>query len=210
MSNINGSAASTSWAVLREGNARFIAGMTSADLRRGPHRRAELIGSQAPSAIVFGCADSRVPAEILFDQGLGDLFVVRTAGHVVDGSVLGSIEYAVEVLGVPLIVVLGHDSCGAVAASIAMVDEGKVPPGSIREIVEHIAPDVVRARIAGAETLAETIEQHASYTAELLRERSVLIDRAITAGRVSVVPTFYSLASGEVGEAHPVRRLLAV
>ncbi|GAA1623521.1 carbonic anhydrase [Actinoplanes couchii] len=210
MSNANGSAAGTTWAALREGNARFMAGLTSADLRRGPHRRAELTGSQAPSAIVFGCADSRVPVEILFDQGLGDLFVVRTAGHVFDASVLGSIEYAVEVLGVPLIVVLGHESCGAVAAATAMVDEGKVPPGSIREVCEHIAPDVVRARIAGAETLTETVEQHASYTAELLRDRSPLIDRAITAGRVSVVPSFYSLGSGEVVEAQPVRRLLAV
>ncbi|WP_430783347.1 carbonic anhydrase [Actinoplanes sp. G11-F43] len=207
MSNVIGTATGTHWAALREGNARYVAGLSTADVRRGADRRAELVGAQAPSALVFGCADSRVPVEILFDQGLGDLFVVRTAGHVFDVSVLGSIEYAVEVLGVPLIVILGHDGCGAVAAATTMVDEGKVPPGCIRDVAEHIAPDIVRARIAGAETFEETVEQHARFTAEQLLDRSALIDRAVTAGRVNVVPTWYSLASGQVVEAQPLRKL---
>jgi carbonic anhydrase len=185
-----------------------VAGGSTAEVRRGAVRRAELIGSQAPSAIVLGCADSRVPVEILFDQGLGDLFVVRTAGHVVDGAVLGSIEYAMELLGVPLIVILGHDQCGAVAAATAMVDEGKVPPGCIREVAEHIAPDVVRARFEGAETFEETVEQHARYTVELLRERSALVDAAVRAGRVTVVPARYALGTGQVTEALPLQRLM--
>jgi carbonic anhydrase len=196
------------FSALLEGNARYLTGCGTADARRGADRRAELTGSQAPSAIVLGCADSRVPVEILFDQGLGDLFVVRTAGHVVDGAVLGSLEYAVELLGVPLIVILGHDGCGAVAAATAMVDEGKVPPGCIREVVEHIAPDVVRARFEGAETFGETVEQHARYTVELLRERSALVDAAVRSGRLAVVPARYSLASGQVTEALPLQKLL--
>lgn len=207
MSNVNGSAAGSPWATLQEGNARYVSGRSAADVRRGANRRAELVGSQAPSALVFGCADSRVPVEILFDQGLGDLFVVRTAGHVFDQAVLGSIEYATEILGVPLVVILGHDGCGAVAAALSMVDEGKVPPGCIRDVAEHIAPDVVRARLAGAETFEEAVEQHARFTAELLRERSALIDRAVTAGRLTVVPAWYSLTSGQVVEAQPLRRL---
>lgn len=208
MSNVQGSAVvSSPWETLREGNARYVSGSSTADVRRGAHRRAELVGSQAPSAIVFGCADSRVPVEILFDQGLGDLFVVRTAGHVVDGAVLGSIEYAVELLGVPLIVILGHDGCGAVAAATAMVDEGKVPPGCIRDVAEHIAPDIMRARIAGAETLEESVEQHARYTVELLRDRSALLDRAVDSARLTIVPTWYSLSTGEVMEALPLKKL---
>jgi carbonic anhydrase len=203
MSSNNGSA----WELLQEGNARFVAGRSTADVRRGALRRAELVGSQAPAALVLGCADSRVPVEILFDQGLGDLFVVRTAGHVVDRAVLGSVEYAVEMLGVPLIVVLGHDGCGAVAAAIAMVEEGKVPPGSIREVAEQIAPDVVRTRVAGAMTFDATVEQHARHTADLLRDRSALIDGAVRAGRVTVVPARYSLGTGEVAEALPLRTL---
>lgn len=192
---------------LLEGNARFVAGRSTAGVRRGAARRAELVGSQAPDAIVLGCADSRVPVEILFDQGLGDLFVVRTAGHVLDAAVLGSVEYAVELLGVPLVVILGHDGCGAVAAATAMVDAGKVPPGSIRDVAEHIAPDVVRARIEGATTFEETVEQHARYTVELLRERSALVDAAVRAGRLTVVPARYALGSGEVTEAVPLRSL---
>ncbi|HWS33110.1 MAG TPA: carbonic anhydrase [Actinoplanes sp.] len=210
MFDVNGSAAGKSWAALREGNQRYMAGLSTADVRRGADRRAELLKSQAPSAIVLGCADSRVPVEILFDQGLGDLFVVRTAGHVLDSAVLGSLEYAVEVLGVPLIVIVGHHGCGAVVAGQTMVDEGKVPPGNIREIAEHIAPDVVRARLSGAETHSDIVEAHSLYTAELLRDRSALIDRAVTAGKLSVVPTFYSLTTGEVIEAEPVRNLLHV
>lgn len=193
---------------LLEGNARYLGGGSTAEVRRGANRRAELVDSQAPSAVVLGCADSRVPVEILFDQGIGDLFVVRTAGHVVDGAVLGSIEYAVEMLGVPLIVVLGHDGCGAVAAATAMVDEGKVPPGCIREVAEHIAPDVVRARFEGAETFEETVEQHARYTVELLRERSSLVDGAVRSGRVAVVPARYGLGTGQVTEALPLQRLM--
>lgn len=105
------------WKALKEGNERFVAGRPQHPSQSVDHR-AGLAAGQKPTAVIFGCADSRVAAEIIFDQGLGDTFVVRTAGHVIDSAVLGSIEYAVTVLNVPLIVVLGHDSCGAVNAAL--------------------------------------------------------------------------------------------
>ncbi|WP_280469433.1 carbonic anhydrase, partial [Nocardia brasiliensis] len=111
----------SAWKSLREGNDRFVTG-TLLHPSQGAADRAKLVSGQHPSAILFGCGDSRVAAELIFDQGLGDMFVVRTAGHVVDSSVLGSIEYGVQVLDVPLIVVLGHDSCGAVKATIDALD----------------------------------------------------------------------------------------
>jgi carbonic anhydrase len=151
-------------------------------------------------AAVLGCADSRVPAEILFDQGLGDLFVTRTAGHVLDSAVLGSIEYSVGVLGVSLIVVLGHEGCGAVAAAARLVDEAEVPPGHIRDVAERIAPSVLRARAAGAGTLATIGAQHSLYTAELLAQRSVIVDEAVRRGALTVVPVQYCLGTGLVAE----------
>lgn len=188
------------WARLREGNLRWVEDRSTAGGDRGAARRAETSRSQTPFALVLGCSDSRVPAEILFDQGLGDLFVVRTAGHVVDSAALGSVEYAVDVLGVSLIVVLGHEECGAVAAAARVVDDGEVPPGYIRDIAERIAPNVLRARRAGAVTAAEIVGQHSMHTVELLRQRSPLVDAAIRRGALAAVPARYSLSSGTVIE----------
>ena len=129
----------TAWKALKEGNERFVAGKP-AHPSQSIEDRARLAGAQHPTAVVFGCADSRVAAEIIFDQGLGDMFVVRTAGHVIDSAVLGSVEYAVTVLNVPLIAVLGHDSCGAVKATLAALDGGVMPGGYVRDIVERVTP----------------------------------------------------------------------
>src|SRR4029077_17393598 len=120
----------TAWKALKEGNERFVAGEPEHP-SQSIADRARLASGQRPTAVLFGCADSRVAAEIIFDQGLGDMFVVRTAGHVIDAAVLGSIEYAVTVLNVPLIVVLGHDSCGAVKATLSAIDDGAVPGGYV-------------------------------------------------------------------------------
>ncbi|SHT34670.1 carbonic anhydrase [Mycobacteroides abscessus subsp. bolletii] len=116
------------WKDLKAGDQRFIHGSPhhpSQDIAR----RAQLAAGQDPKVVLFGCSDSRVAAEIIFDQGLGDMFVVRTAGHVIDSAVLGSMEYAITVLGVPLIAILGHDSCGAVQATLSALDEGSMPGG---------------------------------------------------------------------------------
>ncbi|WP_306213824.1 carbonic anhydrase [Actinoplanes sp. RD1] len=190
----------TPWSKLRAGNRRWVQERSTAGAARGAARRAKLSTSQAPFALVLGCSDSRLPAEIVFDQGLGDLFVVRTAGHVLDTAVLGSIEYAVAVLGVPLIVVLGHTGCGAVAAATGIVDGAPVPPGHIRDIAGHIAPNVLRARAAGAETATEISGHHSALTADLLRERSALVDAAVREGRLEIVPAQYDLCTGTVAE----------
>ena len=118
----------TAWKALKEGNERFVAGKPQHP-SQGIEHRASLAAAQTPNAVVFGCADSRVAAEIIFDQGLGDMTVVRTAGHVMGSAVLGSIEYAVTVLRVPLIVVLGHDSCGAVKATCRRSTTAWCPAG---------------------------------------------------------------------------------
>ncbi len=192
------------WKRLQDGNRRWLEDRSTAGAGRGALRRAETCQGQNPFAVVLGCADSRLPAEILFDQGLGDLFVVRTAGQVLDTAVLGSIEYAVEALGVRLIVVLGHDGCGAVAAATGIVDGAPVPPGHIRDIASHVAPNVLRARLDGATTPDEIGGQHTLYTADLLRERSGIIDAAARRRKVSVVPAQYNLSTGTVTRVAPI------
>lgn len=188
------------WADLHAGNERFVRG-ESRHLGQDAARRAELAAAQRPSALLFGCGDSRVAAEIIFDRGLGELFVVRTAGHVVDSGVLGSIEYGVGVLGIPLVVVLGHDRCGAVAATVEAVDGGAVPGGFVRDIVERVTPSVLMARRAGLTSVDEIEKEHVRHTAALLLERSSVVSEAVAAGRCAVVGTTYTLAAGEV---HPV------
>ena len=187
----------SAWKALREGNERFVAG-TQEHPSQGADRRAELVGGQHPTAIVFGCGDSRVAAEIVFDQGLGDMFVVRTAGNAIDESVLGSIEYAVAVLGAPLIVVLGHDSCGAVKATIDALDNGNIPGGFIRSIVERVAPSILLGRREGLDSVDELESRHVVETANQLRQRSTIIGDAIDAGKLAIAGVTYKLAEGRV------------
>ena len=132
--------------------------------------------------MVFGCADSRVAAEIIFDQGLGNMFVVRTAGHVLDSAVLGSIEYAVTVLNVPLIVVLGHDSCGAVKATLAALDDGAVPGGYVLDIVERVTPSILLGRKEGLTSVDEFEARHVAETAKQLVSRSRAVAEGVEAG----------------------------
>lgn len=191
------------WDELAAGNARFVANKPRHP-NQDAQRRHILEAGQAPSAIFFGCADSRVAAEIIFDQGLGDLFVVRTAGHVVDNAVLGSVEFAVAVLGVPLIVVLGHDSCGAIKATADAVLTGEVPTGYIRDIVERITPSVMTARKDGASTLEELETEHVRNTTQLLNERSVVVHNAIASGELAIVGATYDLGDGKATVATTV------
>ena len=130
------------WAELLAGNERFVRGEMAHPSQDADHRAASW-EAQNPFAVVFGCSDSRVAAEIVFDRGLGDLFVVRTAGHVVDTTVVGSIEYGVQVLGAPLVIVLGHDSCGAVAAAAEALATGRMPGGFVRAIVDRVISSIV-------------------------------------------------------------------
>ena len=187
----------TAWKALKEGNERFVAGQP-AHPSQSIEDRARLAHAQKPTAVLFGCADSRVAAEIIFDQGLGDMFVVRTAGHVVDSAVLGSIEYAVTVLNVPLIVVLGHDSCGAVKATLSAIDDGVVPGGYVRDIVERITPSVLQGRHAGLTRVDEFETRHVNDTVTQLRVRSSSIAERLAAGTLAIVGLTYHLAEGRV------------
>ena len=182
---------------LLEGNRRFVTGAL-----RHPHQdathRAAVAPAQRPFAVLFGCSDSRLAAEIIFDQGLGDLFVVRTAGQVVGSEVLGSIEYAVAVLGTPLIAVLGHDSCGAVGAALQVAVDGRPPEGFIREVVERVILSVLALPPAARDDPQAAVDEHIRYTAQLLCRRSAVIAERVADGRCGVVGLSYRLAEGGV------------
>ena len=187
----------TAWKALKEGNERFVSGEPAHPSQSIEHR-ASLAEVQRPTAVVFGCGDSRVAAEIIFDQGLGDMFVVRTAGHVIDSAVLGSIEYAVSILNVPLIAVLGHDSCGAVRAALAALDEGAVPPGYVRDVVERVTSSVLLGRRDGLTTVDELEARHVVETGSQLLARSAAIKERVEDGRLAIVGLTYRLADGRV------------
>jgi carbonic anhydrase len=149
---------------LLTGNRRYAADLPGAP-RRDSYWREKTAGGQEPSAVVVACSDSRVPPEILFDQGIGDLFVVRTAGHVLDAAGMGSVHYAARQLDVPLVVVLGHTSCGAVSAA---VEDGHAD-GDLGLTIDHIRPAVADARRRGGDLLAESIRAQVRITAERIR-----------------------------------------
>ncbi len=188
------------WREMVEGNERFIAGAPRHP-RQDVDRRGELIGTQAPHATLFGCSDSRLAAEIIFDKGLGDLFVIRNAGQVISESVIGSLEYAVAVLGVPLIVVLGHDECGAVRAAI----DGLAPNAPlISPHIQHLIEPITIAARKLAATLPEgeqpdaTIvgQHHLRATISEMVAGSELISDAIAAGTLAIVGANYKLLEG--------------
>jgi len=185
----------TAWKALKEGNERFVAGKPEHPSQSVEHR-ASLAAGQKPTAAILGCADSRVAAELIFDQGLGDIFVVRTAGQAIDSAVLGSLEYAVIALNVPLIVVLGHDSCGAVKAAIGAVDEGAIPPGFVRDVVERVAPSILMGRREGLSRVDEFEERHVRETVAQLMARSTAIAERVAAGTLAIAGISYRLAEG--------------
>src|SRR6478672_21149 len=187
----------TAWKALKEGNERFVAGKPEHPSQSIEHR-ASLAATQKPIAVVFGCADSRVAAEIIFDQGLGDMFVVRTAGHITDSAVLGSVEYAVTVLNVPLVVVLGHDSCGAIQVTLTALDDGVVPGGYVRDVVERVTPSILSGRREGLTRVDEFETRHVTETATQLIARSTAIAERVTAGTLAIVGVTYQLADGRV------------
>lgn len=199
---MTGMTPSAAWQAMLDGNQRFVADEPNHP-NQNAVKRHELAQGQSPMATLLGCSDSRLAAEIIFDLGLGDLFVVRNAGQVVSDSVIGSLEYAVEVLKVPLIVVLAHDSCGAVQAAIdgTAVDAAPLPP----HIWRHIAPIIPAARrvlaAAGggsaADIDAEQVgREHLRNTVAELLQSSELISLAIAEGRLGIVGCNYRLSEG--------------
>lgn len=184
------------WAKLMDGNARFVEG-TSSHPNQDSARRTSLMSAQNPFVMIFGCSDSRLAAEIIFDLGLGDAFVVRTAGHVLDNTALGSLEYGVEYLKVPLIVVLGHDNCGAVTATKGAVATGEMPAGFVRDLVERITPSVLASLRKDKDSdVNAMVEEHVKQTAARLVENSPIIADAVARQRTAVVGLTYRLSDG--------------
>ena len=186
----------SAWKTLKEGNERFVAGKPAHPSQSVEHR-AGLAAGQKPIAAILGCSDSRVAAELIFDQGLGDIFVVRTAGQAIDTAVLGSIEYAVTVLNVPLIVILGHDSCGAVKAAIGAIDDGAIPAGFVRDVVERVAPSILLGRRDGLTRVDQFEERHVRETVAQLLARSTAIAERVSAGTLAIAGITYRLAKGK-------------
>ena len=184
------------WLRLRDGNLRFVSGTSSHPNQDALHR-ASLVDTQHPFAVIFGCSDSRLAAEIIFDLGLGDVFVVRTAGQVIDDAVLGSLEFSVSVLSVPLIVVLGHDRCGAVSATIDAIDSGEMPAGFLRELVERITPSVLTSRRNGVTDINSTVVEHIKQTSQRMVDSSRVIADAVERGSTAVMGVTYRLEDGK-------------
>jgi len=181
---------------LLEGNRRFAANK-AINPHRSEARRQEIVTGQHPFAIILGCVDSRVPPELIFDQGLGDLFVIRSAGQVIDDAVLGSIEFGVAELGIPLIMVLGHSSCGAVTATVETLEENLPTEGSIGKLVENIEPAVHQAAGHGQELIDAAARINVALEINKLN-RSPLLSAAMKEAKLKIVGAFYDLSTGLV------------
>lgn len=189
---------------LRDGNLRFVAGVRSQEVMTSQTRRNELAAGQEPFAIILGCSDSRVPAEIVFDQGLGDLFVIRVAGNIVASSQVGSVEFAAERFGTRLVVVLGHSRCGAILATL---EELQLPTANqsrnLRSIVDRIRPSVEALLATDLKHNLDTLMQHAvraniRASANHLRHGSEVLEELIQKSQLLVVGAEYSLETGMV------------
>lgn len=176
---------------LKEGNQRFVKDANDGKLQDSS-RRGSLTSGQDPWAIVLSCADSRVVPELAFDTGLGELFVVRVAGNVANNSTIASIEYAVAHIGTKVIVVMGHESCGAVTAALSGGDNGH----NLNHLMAHLVPSVAAA---GKDApVNDVVRKNAQMTAKELRDRSRIIGDAVDEGKVQIVPAYYNLGSGKV------------
>lgn len=183
---------------LREGNARFVSAPQLCELDLA-HSREHVAKAQAPWATIISCADSRVQPELLFGgQGLGELFVARNAGNMVDTATMGTVEYGSGVLGVPLIVVLGHERCGAVAAACDIVEKNATFPGSIGPMAQAIVPAAEAVRGAPGDFVDNTVRESAKRTAAKIETQSPIVSALVKAGKVRVVAGRYDLDDGKV------------
>ncbi len=193
---------------LLDGNARFAKGQATSPRRTPADVRAAAAG-QSPLAVVVACSDSRVAPELLFDTGVGELFVIRVAGNVVDGAgvtMKGSVEYAVAELNVPLVVVLGHTSCGAIKAAVGHVDQKDSLPGAINGLVELIKPSVARARTRSGDVFENVTRENVAAGVEKLKALEPILAPRVAAGSVKVVGGVYDLSTGTVTLLPPAGR----
>jgi carbonic anhydrase len=185
-------------AALKEGNKRYVSQPQLCTLDLAKHRHG-VAGHQAPWATIIGCADSRVPPELLFGGlGVGELFVARNAGNLIDTAVVGTVEYGAAVLGAPLIVVLGHQRCGAVSAACDVVAKSVTFPGSIGTMIEPILPAAIAMRGQAGDFVDNTIRESAKRTARRLTEVSPVLAELVKAGKLKIVAASYSLENGSV------------
>jgi carbonic anhydrase len=182
---------------LMDGNARYMRNQIDPkDFNAGRAARAE---AQYPIAAILGCADSRVSAEFIFDQAPGELFICRVAGNYMNVDILASLEYGVEVLGAPLVMVLGHTNCGAVKAVLQYEKDRKPLPGHLQMLLDAVSPGVVEAMRQGpTDQLDHAIEANVRHNAQRLRQAHPVIAKAVDEKRVEVVSAVYELASGQV------------
>jgi carbonic anhydrase len=189
---------------LRGGNSRFVSGVRSLDSLMSQTRRNDFVAGQQPFAVILGCSDSRVPVEIIFDQGLGDLFVIRVAGNVVASSQIGSVEFAAERFGIRLVVVLGHTRCGAVQATLEELQRPSATQSrNLRSIVDRIAPAVKGLLATELRQDLDALLQHAAranvrVSANYLRNGSPMLEQLIQKDGLIVVGAEYSLETGAV------------
>jgi carbonic anhydrase len=178
---------------LTEGNNRFA---VSKPVRpnQTKERRNEVSKGQNPFAVIVGCSDSRIPPEIIFDQGLGDLFVIRVAGNIVDDVALGSIEYAVDHLGTPLVVILGHGKCGAVTAAV----QGGEAHGHIGAIIKAIEPAVEKAKTQSGDLTDNAVRANVGFVVDAVRSSKPILTKALDQGKVKIVGAYYDIESGKV------------
>src|SRR5687767_3209316 len=189
---------------LRVGNRRFASGVRSSDILASEARRSELAAGQEPFAIILGCSDSRVPAEIIFDQGLGDLFVIRVAGNIVAESQVGSVEFAAERFGTPLVVVLGHSRCGAILATLEELGRPREDQSAnLRSIVDRVRPSVepllaTEPRANPDALVQPAVPAHVGGSVNHLRHGSEVLEQLIRSGKLLVIGAEYSLETGIV------------
>lgn len=178
---------------LKEGNDRYVLDHVEHP-HEGSQRRVDLSIAQHPFAIVLGCADSRVVPELIFDQGVGDLFVLRIAGNVADDAVIASIEYAVEHLGTRLVIVMGHERCGAVMAAI----NHSFSEGKLNSLIGYIEPAVKVGRLIKGDAIANTVKAHVNLMVEILQSMAPILSHEVENGTLKVIPAYYRLSTGEV------------
>ena len=197
------STADDALAQLKEGNRRFVGGSRRLDIGLSHAERAAAVRNLNPFAIILGCSDARVPAEVVFDQGLGDLFVIRVAGNIVSPSQVGSVEFAAQRFGTQLVVVLGHTQCGAILATLEAVRDQANHPENVLTIVERIRPSVqtlleLRPRATEEELIHHAVRANVRASVDHLRHGSALLEDLIRRGRLAVVGAEYSLETGKV------------
>ena len=185
---------------LREGNSRFAAGQSNIDESLSAAKRVELVGGQSPFAVVLACSDSRVPVELVFDQGLGDLFVIRVAGNIVAPSQVGSVEFAAARLGTKLVIVLGHSNCGAVEATLEELRCEQVPRSpNLRAITDRIRPAIEpMLEDRGGVPLQDAVVANVRHSVGRLRHGSRSLGQLTESGKLTIVGAEYSIESGRV------------